>query len=67
MIAWLEEGQARLRGALLGLSDADLEEMRFTNWGEQWSTWRIFWTMALHDLHHGAEVGCLRDLYRAMG
>ncbi len=63
-IAWLEEGHARLRRALDGLSDADLEEMRPTNWGDLWPTWRIFWTMILHDLHHGAEIGCLRDLYR---
>jgi hypothetical protein len=64
-IAWLEEGQAPLRAALDGLSDADLEEMRLTNWGELWPTWRILWTMVFHDLHHGAEIGCLRDLYRA--
>ena len=43
-----------------------LEEMRLTNWGEAWPTWRIFWTMISHDLHHGAEIGCLRDLYRVM-
>ena len=66
-VIWLEAGQARLRSALEGLADADLEEMRPTNWGDQWPTWRIFWTMASHDLHHGAEVGCLRDLYRAAG
>jgi hypothetical protein len=65
-LAWLEEGHARLRAALDGLSDADLAEMRLTNWGELWPTWRIFWTMVSHDLHHGAEIGCLRDLYRAM-
>ena len=65
-IAWLEEGHARLRAALDDLSDADLEEMRLTNWGESWPTWRIFWAMISHDLHHGAEIGCLRDLYREM-
>jgi hypothetical protein len=65
-IAGLEAGQAQLQTALAGLADADLTEMRPTNWGELWPTWRIFWTMAGHDLHHGAEIGCLRDLYRAM-
>jgi hypothetical protein len=65
-MAWLEEGHARLRGALVSLNDADLEEMRPTNWGELWPTWRIFWAMISHDLHHGAEIGCLRDLYRHM-
>lgn len=63
-IALLEEGHARLRRALDDLSDADLEEMRPTNWGAQWPTWRIFWAMIGHDLHHGAEIGCLRDLFR---
>lgn len=73
-IAWLEEGHARLRAALDGLTDADpstssgqaLEEMRLTNWGEPWPTWRIFWAMIHHDAHHGAEIGCLRDLYCVM-
>jgi hypothetical protein len=63
-IAWLETGQAQLKTALDGLSDADLAALRPTNWGEMWPTWRIFWTMAAHDLQHGAEIGCLRDLYR---
>jgi hypothetical protein len=65
-IAWLEEGHTRLRAALDGLTDSDLEETRLTNWGEPWPTWRIFWTMIHHDAHHGAEIGCLRDLYRIM-
>jgi hypothetical protein len=34
-----------------------------TNWGEEWPTWRVFWTMIQHDSHHGGEIGCLRDLY----
>jgi hypothetical protein len=37
--------------------------MRSTNWGELWPTWRIFGAMIAHDLSHGAEIGCLRDLY----
>jgi len=65
-ITWLEEGHGKLQAALGQLSDAELTEMRLTNWGEQWETWRIFWTMVFHDLHHGAEIGCLRDLYRAV-
>jgi hypothetical protein len=64
-IAYLEEGHAQLQAALDGLSDADLEEMRLTNWGDSWPTWHIFWAMISHDLGHGAEIGCLRDLYRA--
>jgi hypothetical protein len=65
-IAWLEAGQAQLKATLDSLNDADLAEMRPTNWGDLWPTWRIFWTMADHDLQHGGEIGCLRDLYRIM-
>ena len=65
-IAWLEEGHACLRAVLDTLSDADLDVSRATNWGEQWPTWRILWAMIDHDAHHGAEIGVLRDLYRAM-
>jgi hypothetical protein len=65
-IASLEENQARLHSVLNGLNDSDLLEMRLTNWGERWPTWRIFWVMASHDLHHGGEIGCLRDLYQML-
>ncbi|NIS83122.1 MAG: hypothetical protein GTO14_23625 [Anaerolineales bacterium] len=63
-ITWLEEGQALLNRDLAALKDDDLPAPRLTNWGEQWPTWRIFWTMIHHDVQHGAEIGCLRDLYR---
>jgi hypothetical protein len=66
-ILWLETGQSQLESAAAGLIDADLAEMRPTNWGEQWPTWRIFWVLAAHDMHHGAEIGCLRDFYRIRG
>ena len=63
-IAELERGQRLLVEALNGLTDADLDTGRMTNWGEEWPTWRILWTMIEHDLHHGGEIGALRDLYR---
>jgi len=63
-IAQLEEGQALLRADLDSLADdAALDELRLTNWGERWPTWQIFWIMTFHDLHHGGEIACLRDLY----
>jgi hypothetical protein len=64
-ISWLTDGHKLLRKALDGMNDNGLSEIRLTNWGDSWPTWRIFWTMLSHDLHHGAEIGCLRDLYRA--
>ncbi len=64
-LSQLTDGHKLLRQALNSMNDAGLSEMRLTNWGDSWPTWRIFWTMISHDLHHGAEIGCLRDLYRA--
>ena len=66
-LARLEEGHRLLRGELEGLADQALDTPRLTNWGERWPAWRIFWTMIDHDDHHGAEIGCLRDLYRVTG
>ncbi|MGH2377231.1 MAG: DinB family protein [Candidatus Limnocylindria bacterium] len=63
----LEEGHALIRRDLGGLTDTDLERERLTNWGERWPAHRIFWTMIEHDLHHGGEIGTLRDLYRETG
>ena len=63
-ITRLEEGQGLLRAAAQGLGDDELDQPRWTNWGERWPAWRILWTMIDHDAHHGAEIGCLRDLYR---
>jgi uncharacterized damage-inducible protein DinB len=63
-ISELERGHGLLVEALTGLTDADLDAGRMTNWGEEWPTWRILWTMIDHDLHHGGEIGALRDLYR---
>jgi hypothetical protein len=64
MVEMLERGHRLLLQDLDGLSgDEDLELPVKTNWGETWPAWRIFWTMIHHDAHHGAEIGCLRDLY----
>jgi hypothetical protein len=63
-IAELEAGHAMLVSDLAGLHDADLERQVLTNWGDRWPARQIFWTMISHDLHHGGEIGALRDLYR---
>lgn len=63
-VEMLEEGQRLLEADLRSLGESDLDAARLTNWGELWPAWRIFWTMAQHDLAHGAEIGVLRDLYR---
>lgn len=63
-IAQLKEGHDLLTADLATLEDDGLERPRATNWGEEWPTWKIFWTMIHHDIHHGAEIGALRDLHR---
>ena len=63
-IAELERGQRCSSTRSAALTDADLDAGRMTNWGEEWPTWRVLWTMIDHDLHHGGEIGALRDLYR---
>jgi len=63
-VASLGRWQALLDDDLAATQEANLEQPRLTNWGEEWPTWRIFWTMIEHDIHHGAEIGALRDLLR---
>ena len=61
----LRRGHELLRTDLAHLGDDDLDEHVWTNWGERWPAWQIFWTMIHHDLQHGGEIGALRDLRRA--
>ena len=61
----LDAGQALIAADLDGLHDEALDHEVRTNWGERWPASRIFWTLIRHDLHHGGEIGALRDLYRA--
>lgn len=63
-VAWLTSSQEPLLESLQSLSDEDLERPRLTNWGEEWPTHRIFKTLIVEQVHHGAEVSLLRDLYR---
>ena len=63
-VTWLEYGHSLLTAALAQCTDATLEQPAQTNWGELLPTWRIFWILISHDIQHGAEIGCLRDLYR---
>lgn len=65
-ITMLEDAHRQLRQVLDDLDETDMDKIVPTNWGELWPIWRIFWVMILHDLTHGAEIGCLRDLYRVM-
>jgi hypothetical protein len=80
LLAQMDEVYDRLRGRLEGRTDdeylwepvpgcwsvhRDPPGAWVTDYAERWPAWRILWTMIDHDAHHGAEIGCLRDLYRA--
>jgi DinB superfamily len=61
---WLAASQEPLNTVLAELADADLDTLRKTNWGEWWPCHKIFITLVREQVHHGAEISLLRDLYR---
>ena len=80
LLAQMDEVYDRLRGRLEGLTDdeylwepvpgcwsvhRDPPGAWVTDYAERWPACPILWMMIDHDAHHGAEIGCLRDLYRA--
>jgi hypothetical protein len=64
-VAWLHEGQARLRASLAALDDAELLRPRLTNWGELQETRWIIKVMIEHDSYHAGEINHLRALRQA--
>jgi len=61
---WLSDSQRPLTQTLASLSDSDLDEIVRHNSGQQWPVHRIFATLINEQVHHGAEISLLRDLYR---
>jgi hypothetical protein len=63
-VDWLRVSQEQLWAVPQQLADDDLGEPRLTNWGDLWSCERIWRTLVDEQVHHGAEISLLRDLYR---
>ncbi len=63
-VEWLRVSQEQLRAVVRDSADADLEVPRLTNWGDLWPGERIWRTLIDEQVHHGAEISLLRDLYR---
>jgi hypothetical protein len=63
-VDWLAASQPPLTDALATVTDPGLDDLRPTNWGELIPTWRVFTTLIDEQVHHGAEISLLRDLYR---
>jgi uncharacterized damage-inducible protein DinB len=66
-VEWLQVSQQQLRTVVQDVVDADLGELRLTNWGDLWPSERIWRTLIDEQVHHGAEISLLRDLYRNRG
>src|SRR3712207_6840000 len=63
-VADLAASQEPLTATLATLDDAALDQLRPTEWGERWPAVRVLTTLLTEQVHHGAEVGLLRDLHR---
>jgi uncharacterized damage-inducible protein DinB len=61
---WLFASHQPILDVMAGLSEADLDRLVPTNWGDRWPIHRILATLVNEQVHHGAEISMLRDLYR---
>ncbi|HMQ34901.1 MAG TPA: DinB family protein [Chloroflexaceae bacterium] len=68
-VAWLAESHAAWRAGLAGLRDEDLDVVGLSSypWGldPQLPFGAIWWWTNRELIHHGAEIGVLRDLWAA--
>jgi hypothetical protein len=64
-IAYLAESQRPVTATLAEIDDEQLNELRPTPWGERWPAARLLAVLLDEQVHHGAEIALLRDLYRA--
>jgi hypothetical protein len=63
-IEYLKGSQAPITSTLAALGDKDMDVLRPTHFGDEWPTGRILTVLLTEQVHHGAEIGVLRDLYR---
>ena len=64
-LAYLEESQRPVTATLAEVDDAQLDVLRPTHLGVEWPAHRVLALLVDEQVHHGAEVAVLRDLYRA--
>ena len=64
-IDYLIESQEPITATLAHMEDDQLDEDRPTHFGVTWPARRVLSVLVDEQVHHGAEVGVLRDLYRA--
>jgi hypothetical protein len=64
-LGYLIKIQGPITTTLASLDDGMLDEERPTHFGVPWPARRVLAVLIDEQLHHGAEIGVLRDLYRA--
>jgi DinB superfamily len=65
-VAWWRECFDLYRQSLAARTDKDLaKEIGPVPWGPTMSVKEWSQTLVRENIHHGAEIGCMRDLYRA--
>jgi len=64
-IEYMTQSQGPITATLAELDDDALDEMRPTHFGVDWPARRVLSVLIDEQVHHGAEIGLLRDLYRA--
>ena len=63
-VAYLEASHAPITATLAAMDDWALDHLHPTHFGTPWSAVRVLTVLIDEQVHHGAEVGVLRDLYR---
>ena len=64
LVTWLYESQDRFGTKVDALDDAGLADLRPAHYGPHLPIHSLVMTMAVEHVHHGAEIGLLRDLRR---
>jgi hypothetical protein len=67
LAAWLRRSQGAFISDVDRLTDLDLDERRPAHYGPLLPIWYLVQTIAGEHVHHGAEVGVLRDLAAGVG
>lgn len=62
--AWLERAQNAFAKHIEALDEPDVCALRPTHYHQKRSVGDLVWDVAIEHVHHGAEVGLLRDLLR---
>lgn|GEM_PF-34143 len=66
-VADLAASQLRVAATLDGLCEQDFDRPVGTPFGGSWPASRVLSTLLTEQVHHGAEVGLLRDLHLRLG